>query len=224
LKQLAQKLKNGEIQVLEVPLPVLGPGKVLVRNHYSLISPGTEGSSVTAARKNLVGKAKERPQQVKQVIDTLKTQGPIQTYRTVMKKLDSYSPLGYSSAGEVIRVASDVQDFVVGNLIACGGAGYANHAEIIAVPSNLCVKLPENADLKRAAYNTIGAIALQGIRQADLRIGEICAVIGLGLIGQLTCLILRASGIKVVGIDINPGRVEIASKHCANLAFISEEP
>ena len=224
MKQLAQKLKNGEIQVLEVPLPVLGPGKVLVRNHYSLISSGTEGSSVTAARKNLVGKAKEQPQKVKQVIDVLKQQGPIQTYRAVMKKLDSYSPLGYSSAGEVIKVASDVQSFTVGNLVACGGAGYANHAEIIAVPNNLCVKLPEDADLKRAAYNTIGAIALQSIRQADLRIGETCAVIGLGLIGQLTCLILKTSGVKVVGIDINPGMVEIASKHCANLAFIREEP
>jgi predicted dehydrogenase len=224
LKQLAQKLKNGEIQVLEVPFPVLGPGKVLVRNHYSLISSGTEGSSVTAARKSLIGKAKERPQQVKQVIDALKQQGPVQTFRAVVKKLDSYSPLGYSSAGEVIKVASDVQSFAVGDLVACGGAGYANHAEIIAVPCNLCVKLPKDADLKRATYNTVGAIALQGIRQADLRIGETCAVIGLGLIGQLTCLILRASGVKVVGIDINPGMVEIASKHCANLAFIREEP
>ncbi|MFZ2147471.1 MAG: bi-domain-containing oxidoreductase [Sedimentisphaerales bacterium] len=224
MKQLAYKPKNGEIQVLEVNIPVLGPGKVLVKNHYSLVSAGTEGSSVTAARKNLAGKAKERPQQVKQVIDALKQQGPVQTYRAVMKKLDSYSPLGYSSAGEVIRVASDVQGFVVGNLVACGGGGYANHAEIIAVPSNLCVKLPENADLKKASYNTIGAIALQGIRQADLRIGETCAVIGLGLIGQLACLILRASGVKVVGIDINPGVVEIASKHCADMAFIREEP
>lgn len=224
MKQLTHKLKNGEMQVLDVPLPVLGPGKVMVKNHYSLISAGTEGSSVTAARKSLVGKAKERPQQVKQVIDALKQQGPVQTYRAVMKKLDSYSPLGYSSAGEVIKVASDVQGFVVGNLVACGGAGYANHAEIIAVPSNLCVKLPENADLKKASYNTIGAIALQGIRQADLRIGETCAVIGLGLIGQLTCLILRASGVKVVGIDINPDIVEIASKHCADMAFVREEP
>ena len=123
MKQLAQKLKNGEIQVIEVPFPVLGPGKVLVRNHYSLISSGTEGSSVTAARKSLIGKAKERPQQVKQVIDTLKTQGPIQNYRTVMKKLDSYSPLGYSSAGEVLSVASTVQGCVVGKLGACGGDG-----------------------------------------------------------------------------------------------------
>ena len=184
MKQIAQKLKNGEILVIEVPLPVLGPGKVLVRNHYSLISSGTESSSVTAARKSLIGKAKERPQQVKQVVDVLKQQGPFQTYRAVMKKLNSYSPLGYSSAGEVIQVASDVQNFAVGDLVACGGAGYANHAEIIAVPNNLCVKLPMDADLKRAAYNTIGAIALQGIRQADLRIGETCAVIGLGLIGQ----------------------------------------
>ena len=224
MKQLAQKLKNGRIQVIEVPLPVPGPGKVLVRNYYSLISSGTEGSSVTAARKSLIGKAKERPQQAKQVLNTLKKQGPVQTYRAVMKKLDSYSPLGYSSAGEVIKVASDVQSFAVGDLVACGGAGYANHAEIIAVPSNLCVKLPEDADLKRAAYNTVGAIALQGVRQADLKIGETCAVVGLGLIGQLTCLILRASGIKVVGIDINPGMVEIASKHCANLAFIREKP
>ena len=224
MKQVVQKLKNGQIQVIEVSLPVLGMGKVLVRNHYSLISSGTEGSSVTAARKSLIGKAKERPQQVKQVIDVLKQQGPVQTYRVVVKKLDSYSPLGYSSSGEVIKVASDVKSFAVGDFVACAGAGYANHAEIIAVPSNLCVKLSENADLKRAAYNTIGAIALQGIRQADLKIGETCAVIGLGLIGQLTCLILRASGVKVVGIDINPGMVEIASKHCVKLAFIREEP
>ncbi len=224
MEQVTQHLKSGEIVVQELPWPIVSSGMVLVRNHYSLISAGTEGSTAKTARKSLLGKAKERPQQVKQVLDTLKKQGPVQTYRAVMKKLDAYSPMGYSSAGEVIEVASDVQSFAVGDLVACGGAGYANHAEIIAVPSNLCVKLPEDADLKRAAYNTIGAIALQGIRQADLRIGETCSVVGLGLIGQLTCLILRASGVKVVGIDINPGMVEIASKHCANLAFIREEP
>ena len=160
---------------------------------------------------------------MKQVFETLKQQGPVQTYRTVMKKLDSYSPLGYSSAGEVVDVAPDVKGFSVGDLVACGGGGYASHAEIVAVPVNLCVKLTENADLKKAAYNTLGAIALQGIRQADLKIGETCAVIGLGLIGQLTCLILRSGGIKVVGIDINPWVVEIASKHCVDLAFVREE-
>ena len=219
MRQLTLKLKNGEIRVLEVPAPVLGPGMVLVRNHYSLISAGTEASSATAARKSLVGKAKERPQQVKQVIDAFKEHGPIQTYRAVMKRLDSYSPLGYSSAGEVIEAAPDVRGFAAGDLVACGGAGYASHAEIIAVPSNLCVKLPNSADLRRAAYNTVGAIALQGVRQADLRIGETCAVIGLGLIGQLTCLMLQASGVAVCGVDVDPVAVETARKHCVDCAW-----
>ena len=210
--------------MLEMPLPALGPGKVMVKNHFSLISSGTEGSTVTAARKSLIGKAKERPQQVKQVIDVLKQQGPVQTYRAVVKKLDSYSPLGYSSAGEVIEVASDVRSFSVGDLVACGGADYANHAEIITVPSNLCVKLHESADLKRAAYNTLGAIALQGIRQADLRLGESCAVIGLGLLGQLTCLMLRAGGIHTFGIDINQDAVDTASKHCCYKVWIRSSP
>ena len=168
----------------------------MVRNHYSLISAGTEGSTAKTARKSLIGKAKERPQQVKQVLDTLKKQGPVQTYRAVMKKLDAYSPLGYSSAGEVIEVGACIHDISVGDKVACAGVGYANHAEIICVPRNLCVKLQEDVDLKKACYNTLGAIALQGIRQADLRLGESCAVIGLGLLGQLTCLMLRASGIR----------------------------
>jgi len=238
MKQLTQKLKNGRMQVVEVPAPVLGTGMILVRNHYSVISAGTEGGTVKAARKGLIGKAKERPQQVKQVVEVLKQQGPVQAYRTVMKKLDSYSPLGYSSAGEVLEVAPDVTGFALGDLVACAGGGYASHAEIIAVPVNLCVKLPlhkkaevksQNDEglkksLKFAAYNTLGAIALQGIRQADVRIGESCAVIGLGLIGQLTCLILRAGGIKVVGIDIDPKMVEIASRHCADIVFLREAP
>jgi threonine dehydrogenase-like Zn-dependent dehydrogenase len=195
MKQLTQKLKDGKVQIIEVPQPLMQSGCVLVRNYFSLISVGTEGSTVKAARESLVGKAKARPQQIRQVIDVLKSQGPIQTYRVVNKKLDSYSPLGYSSAGVVIDVAADVKEFQVGDSVACAGAGYASHAEIVSVPKNLCLKLPDNADLKKAAYNTLGAIALQGVRQADLRLGETCAVIGLGLIGQLTCLMIRASGI-----------------------------
>jgi len=212
------------MQVLEVPIPRLEKGRLLIRNHYSLISAGTEGSTVSAARKSLVGKARERPQQVKQVFDTLKSQGPVQTYRAVMKKLDSYSPLGYSSAGEVIKVADDVKGFAVGDLAACAGAGYANHAEVIAVPANLCVKLAPEANLKHATYNTLAAIALQGIRQADLRLGESCTVIGLGLIGQLTCLMLEASGIRVAGIDIDPYAVEMARVHCCELALERSTP
>lgn len=223
MKQVTQKFKNGQMEVLDVPVPVLGSWMVLVKNHYSLISPGTEGSTVSAGRKSLIGKAKERPQQVKQVIDAVIQQGPVQAYRAVMKKLDSYSPLGYSCAGEVIDIGTDVNGFVAGDFVACGGGGYASHAEIVAVPQNLCVKLPADADLKKAAYNTIGAIALQGIRQADLKISETCAVIGLGLIGQLTCLMLRSGGIKVIGIDINPWTVDTASKYCTDLALIREE-
>ncbi|CAI8789487.1 bi-domain-containing oxidoreductase [Methylocaldum szegediense] len=224
MKQLTQKLKDGVVSVIEVPPPRLTPGMVLVRNHFSLISAGTEGSTVSAARKSLIGKARERPQQVRQVLEIFKQQGPTQTYRAVMKKLDTYSPLGYSSAGEVIEVGSNVRGFSAGDLVACAGAGYANHAEIVSVPAHLCVKLPAGADLSLAAYNTLGAIALQGIRQADLRLGETCVVIGLGLLGQLTGLMLKASGIKVIGLDINPRVVDIAAGHCADLAFDSEAP
>lgn len=207
------------MQVLEVSLPSLSSGSVLVRVHYSLISAGTESSTVKAARTGFIGKAKERPQQVKQVIDTLLTQGPVQTYRAVMKKLDAYSPLGYSCVGEVIEVATDIMDFRVGDLVACGGLS-ASHAEVVSVPKNLCVKLKQDTDLRQAAYNTLGAIAMQGVRQADLRLGETCAIIGLGLLGQLTGLILRASGVRVVGVDIDMAMVDIASQHCLDLALL----
>ena len=221
MKQLLQKLLDGKMSVLDVATPALGKGMLLVKNHYSLISAGTEGGTVSTARKSLIGKAKERPQQVKQVVDSLKQQGPAQTYKAVMKKLDSYSPLGYSSAGEVIAVGSGTTGFSVGDLVACAGAGYANHAEVVVIPENLCVRLPNDANLAQAAYNTIGAIAMQGVRQASLKLGETCVVTGLGLIGQITCQLLRASGVNVIGIDIDPATVEIAAKHCADVAFTS---
>jgi len=223
MKQVVQTLRDGKIRVLDVSDPMLVKGMILVRNSFSLISPGTEGSTVRAARKSIVGKAKERPQQVKQVIEAVKILGPMQAYRVVQKKLGAYSPLGYSSSGKIIDMSQDSVGFDVGNLVACAGAGYANHAEIVAVPKNLCVKLPGDVDMQRAAYNTLGAVALQGLRQADLKIGETCAVIGLGLIGQLTCLLLRSSGIRVIGVDIDPRMVDIARKHCADLALERQE-
>jgi len=219
MKQLTQKLKSGEMTIQELPMPIASEGKILVRNHYSVISAGTESTTVKTARKSLIGKAKERPEDVKRVIDTIKQQGPVQTYRAVMKKLDAYSPLGYSSAGEVIEVGPDITEFAVGDKVGCAGIGYANHAEVVCVPKNLCVKLPEDADLKKASYNTLGAIAMQGIRQADLRLGESCAVIGLGFLGQLTCIMLQASGVLVYGIDIDPRVVETARKHCVEQAW-----
>ena len=219
MQQLTQKLGSGKMKVQDVPLPQLEDGMVLVKNHYSVISASTEGTTVSSARKNLVQKAKEKPQQVKQVLGTLKAQGPVQTYRAVKKKLDAYSPLGYSSAGEVISVGKGVSEFVKGDLVACAGVGYANHAEIVSVPKNLCVKLSKKANIRTAAYNTLGAIALQGVRQADLRLGESCAVIGLGLIGQITCQILKASGVNVVGIDIDQNAVQLAKHNGINYVF-----
>ncbi len=215
MQQLTQKLGSGQMLIQELPIPQVGKGMVLVKTHYSVISAGTEGSTVSTARKSLIGKAKERPQQAKQVLDVLKRQGPVQTYRAVMKKLDAYSPLGYSCSGEVIAVGKDVTEFSVGDRVACAGVGYANHAEVNAVPVNLCVRLDAGADMRNAAYNTLGAIALQGVRQADLRLGETCAVIGLGLLGQLACLQLKASGVRVIGIDISEPMVELAAKNKA---------
>lgn len=218
MKQLAQKLKSGEMKILEVPLPTLKPGSLLVQSYFSCISAGTEGSTVRAARKGYIGKAKERPEQAKQVIDSIREKGPIQTYRAVMKKLDAYSPLGYSSVGQVIDLDPALREFKINDFVACGGLSAA-HAEVNCIPSNLCVKVDSGADFKQAAFNTPGAIALQGVRQADLRLGESCAVIGLGLLGQLTAILLKASGIKVVGIDIDDRMVKIASEHCADLAI-----
>jgi polar amino acid transport system substrate-binding protein len=222
MKQLVQQLRSGEMQVLETPAPLGEAGNVLVQVHFSLISAGTEGGTVRTARKGLLGKAMERPQQVKQVLDVLRQQGPVQAYRAVMKKLDAYSPLGYSCAGVVLAAGAGVAGFAAGDRVACAGGGYANHAEIVAVPANLCVKLPPDADLRRAAYNTLGAIALQGIRQADVRLGESCAVIGLGLIGQLTGLMLQAAGVRVAGVDVDPAAVAAAAAHSADLAVVRD--
>jgi len=230
MKQLTQKLKNGEMNITDVPLPLLNTGSILERNRFSLISPGTEGGTVRAARKSLIGKAMERPRQVKQVLDVLKTQGITQTYRTVNKKLESLSPLGYSCTGQVMEVGEGVTGFKVGDFAACGG-NTANHAEIVSVPMNLCVRLSvdETANveeqLQLAAYNTLGAIAMQGVRQADVRLGETCGVIGLGLLGQLTCQLLKASGVKVIGIDINEVAVATAATNgAAELSLLQSDP
>ena len=216
--QLTQNLKSGKMELSEVPVPALAGGRLLVRNHYSVISAGTEGGKVSTARKGYIGKAKERPSQVKQVIETLKSEGIASTYRRVMNKLDALSPLGYSASGVVEAVGEGVTRFKVGDRVASGGEG-ANHAEVSSVPENLVVKVPDAVRLEHAAYATIAAIAMQGVRQADLRLGESCAVIGLGLLGQLTVQILKASGIRIAGIDIDPDMVELAGKSGADIAF-----
>ena len=212
MEQLTQNLKNGEMKILEVPYPALSPGMLLVRNHFSLISAGTEGKTVKDARLGLVGKALARKEEVRKVIDAARTFGIKDTYRMVMNRLDAPSPLGYCCAGEVIAMADDVTGFKIGEWVACGGFT-ANHAEVIAVAKKLCAKIPDGVSVADASFTTLGAIAMQGVRQADLRIGENCVVIGLGLIGQLTMQILNAAGIKSIGVDIDVRQVEAAEKN-----------
>ncbi len=219
MEQLTQNLKDGRMQLLEVPFPALSSGCVLVRNHYSLISAGTEGKTVKDARLGLFAKARSRKEEVRKVVEAARTYGLRDTYRMVMNKLTSPSPLGYSCAGEVIGIASDVTDFRVGDLVACGGS-MANHAEVVSVPVNLCVKIDNSVPLEYAAFTTLGAIALQGIRQADLRLGENCVVIGLGLLGQLSMQMLRAAGVKAIGIDTDQNMVNLARKNGFGLSFL----
>ena len=221
MKQLTQQLKSGKMEVIEVPFPILEKGKVLLCNHYSVISAGTEGKTVKDARLGYIGKAKTRQKEVKQVIDTVRTTGLIKTYQMVMNKLEAPSPLGYCCAGEIISVNEDVKDLKIGDIVACGGQG-AFHAEIVSVNRNLCVKIPDTVETRHAAFATVASIAIQGIRQADVRFGENCCVIGLGLIGQITVQVLSAAGVKTIGIDINDAQVKLAEACGVDLALNRE--
>lgn len=207
MEQLVQQLKDGAMQLLEVPFPVLGPGMVLVRNHYSAISAGTEGKTVNDARLGYLAKARARQSEVKKVVKAARTYGLADTYKMVMNKLEAPSALGYSCAGEVIAVAEDVRGFRVGDRVACAG-GSAVHAEVVAVPENLCARVPDGVGLDQASMTTIAAIALQGIRLSDTQVGGNAVVIGLGLIGKMTMILLKAAGINAVGIDIDTKQVE----------------
>ena len=199
------------MELLDVPFPALEKGQVMVRNLYSVISAGTEGKTVADARKGYVAKARSRQKEVKQVVEMIKTSGLLPTYKLVMNKLEAPAALGYSSAGEVIAVGEGVTGIKVDDRVACGGAT-ASHADVVAVPELLCVKLSAKTDLQQAAFTTIAAIAIQGIRQAEVRFGEICVVIGMGLIGQLAYKILEASGMYPLGIDISETQVAAAKK------------
>lgn len=202
MKQVTQRLRNGRIEIMDVPAPVLGADGVLVDVRASLLSAGTERSTVEAARASLIGKARARPEQAKQVIDKARRDGIRTTVEAVRTRLDQPSSLGYSSAGVVLGVGDRVADLRVGDRVACAGAGNAVHAELNYVPGNLCAVIPDTVSFEAAAFGTVGSIALQGVRQAMPQIGERVAVIGLGLVGQLTCRILRAAGCEVVGIDL----------------------
>lgn len=223
MKQVVQNFKTGELKIEELPPPALRPGGLLVRTAYSLISAGTERTTVATAQSSLIGKARQRPDLVMQVLDTLRREGLRNTYEKVMARLETVKALGYSSAGIVLAVGEGVGGFHVGDLVACAGAGYASHAEVNFVPANLCVLVPEGLGLDKAAYTTLAAIALQGVRQARPQLGESVVVIGLGLLGQLTVQLLVAAGCRVFGVDIDPVTVELAKKSGAHEAALRSE-
>jgi predicted dehydrogenase/threonine dehydrogenase-like Zn-dependent dehydrogenase len=210
MKQVGQNYRSGELAVLETPEPVCRPGGVLVRSLFSLISTGTELMKVTEARLSLLGKARARPDQVRKVLDSVAQQGPVATYKKAMTRLDSWTPLGYSLCGVVVEVGTGAEEFAVGDLVAAAGNEFALHAEVNWVPVNLCVPVPEGVLPEHAAFATVGAIAMQGVRRGEPQLGETACVIGLGLVGQLVVRLLVAAGVRVVGIDTVEDRCRMA--------------
>ena len=210
MKQLVHNKKTGELTVAEVPPPALRSGGVLVRNQYSVISLGTERASVDLGKLSMLGKVRARPDDARRVLASVRQSGLRGTYQKVVGTLDRSYALGYSCAGVIIAVGKDVVGLDKGDRVACAGAGYANHADVVQVPQNLVTRITDTVDTLHASFTTLGAVAMQGVRQADPRIGERVAVIGLGLIGQLTCQLLRCAGCQVTGIDTDPRKVELA--------------
>jgi predicted dehydrogenase/threonine dehydrogenase-like Zn-dependent dehydrogenase len=223
MKQVLQNRKSGKVAVGEVPVPTVQAGRVLVRTVASLISAGTERASVESARKSLVQEARERPDLVKAVIERARTEGLRNTFNAVRGKLASSQALGYSAAGIVMAVGDNVTDFVPDQRVACAGVGYASHAEVLSVPKNLVVRLPDEVNFEAGAFGTLGAIALQGVRLAEPTLGESVLVIGLGLLGQLTVQLLKANGCRVFGIDLDPARVDLARQLGADAAAVSND-
>jgi predicted dehydrogenase len=223
MRQVVQNFRSGELKVTEVPAPATRTGGLVVANVRSLISAGTEKSTVNVARKNLLGKALERPEMVRKVLAKVRKDGLADTLSMVLQRLDAPAALGYSCAGVVVAVGDDVSGFRVGDRVACAGQNYASHAELVWVPKNLCVRIPDGVSFDDAAYVTLGAIALQGVRQAEPRLGEVAAVIGLGLLGQITVQILKANGCRVVASDIAADKLALARQLGADDAVLPGE-
>src|SRR6185295_18864815 len=216
MKQVLQHVKSGAVAVMDVPVPVARPGFVLVRTAASLISAGTERVAVESGQKGLVSRAIEQPGLVKQVLNKARTDGLVTTFEAVRTKLESLTALGYSAAGTIVSAGDETSGLRAGDRVACAGLGYASHAEVLSVPKNLCVRLPHTVSFDAGAVATVGAIALQGVRLAELTLGESVVVIGLGLIGQLTVQLVRAHGCRVFGIDLDQSKIELARKFGAD--------
>ncbi len=222
MKQVLQT-RRGLLVVRDVPEPHCPRGAVVVRNAFSAISSGTERSRVTQSQKSLIARARERPELVRDVARRARTEGVRKTRSAVQRKLAEESPIGYSSAGQVVRVGSAVRGLAPGDRVACAGAGFANHSEIVSVPANLCARVPGAVSLEHASLTTIAAIALHGIRLAGVALGERVGVIGCGLVGQIACRLLRTAGAEVYAIDIDASRVEDAVTGGADHGFTTDD-
>jgi predicted dehydrogenase/threonine dehydrogenase-like Zn-dependent dehydrogenase len=209
LKQLLQNVSSGEIALAEVPAPRRGAASLLVATSYSLISAGTERAVVELGGASLIGKARARPDLVAQVVESVRTEGALPTYQKVRGRLAEPNPLGYSLAGIVLETC-DGAPAAPGELVACAGAGLASHAEVVAVPRTLCARVPVGVQAADAAYATVASIALHGVRVAGVQLGDVVAIVGLGLIGQLAVDIVRAAGGVPVGVDPDPSRALVA--------------
>ena len=211
MKQLLQNIKNGNTTVEDIPIPTPHEGQALIKVVASLVSAGTERMVVEFAEKSYLGKARSRPDLVKQTLDKAKREGIMPTVNAVFNRLDQPMALGYSTAGTIVALGKNMQGFKVGQRVACAGGGYATHAEYNVVPRNLLTPLPKNVDFESAAFTTLGAIALHGLRLAEPQLGENVAVIGLGLLGLMTIQLAAAAGCNVLGIDLDPKRIKLAS-------------
>lgn len=223
MKQITQNYKTGELKIEDVPSPLTKPGGAKIRTRYSLISAGTERATLEISRKNILGKAKARPDLVKKVMDTTRKIGIKNTFDLVMNKLNTSVPLGYSLSGVVLEIADDVTGFGKGDRVACAGAGYANHSEEVFVPGNLMAKIPDTVTDQEAAFTTVGSIALHGVRQAEVHIGDSVGVIGLGLVGQITVSLLKAQGCRVLGIDLNERSIALSKDMGADIAVLRND-
>jgi predicted dehydrogenase/threonine dehydrogenase-like Zn-dependent dehydrogenase len=219
MKQLLQYLRDGKTVVADVPAPRATPGTALVQTAASLVSAGTERMVVDFATKSLVGKARSRPDLVRQVLDKARREGLLTTIEAAFNRLDQPMALGYSSAGTIVEIGEGLEGFHVGDRVACAGGGHAVHAEYVVVPRNLLTPLPAHINFEAAAFTTLGAIALHGFRLAQPQLGERVAVVGLGLLGLLSVEIARAAGCQVFGVDLDPRRVELGALLGAHTAI-----
>ena len=212
IRQVARRLKDGRLELVTVPEPAPVPGTVAVRVEASVISAGTERATLDVARKNLIGKARARPDQARQAVDRMRRDGVKSTLEVVRQRLEELGPLGYSACGTVVEADPSARGIQVGDRVAIAGAGSANHAEVDIVPSLLCAKVPDGVDSAEAAFATLGAIAMHGFRRAEVAVGATVAVVGLGVIGQLAARIARAAGCQVIATDLDPDLVALAER------------